>query len=35
MTLPYDDPFIRLRPRLMAIAYRMLSSVQEAEDLVQ
>jgi RNA polymerase sigma-70 factor (ECF subfamily) len=27
--------FSRLRPRLMAIGYRMLGSVQEAEDLVQ
>jgi RNA polymerase sigma factor (sigma-70 family) len=27
--------FEHLRPRLMAIAYRMLASVQEAEDLVQ
>jgi RNA polymerase sigma-70 factor (ECF subfamily) len=27
--------FTRLRPRLMAIGYRMLGSVQEAEDLVQ
>jgi RNA polymerase sigma-70 factor (ECF subfamily) len=29
------DLFSRLRPRLMAIGYRMLASVQEAEDLVQ
>ena len=29
------DEFERLRPRLFAIGYRMLSSVQEAEDLVQ
>ena len=27
--------FLRVRPRLMAIGYRMLGSVQEAEDLVQ
>ena len=27
--------FTRVRPRLFGIAYRMLSSVTEAEDLVQ
>ncbi|WP_439520813.1 sigma-70 family RNA polymerase sigma factor [Hydrogenophaga sp.] len=30
-----EEAFLRLRPRLMAIGYRMLSSVDEAEDLVQ
>lgn len=32
-----DDPsvFDKLRPRLQGIAYRMLSSVAEAEDVVQ
>lgn len=30
-----EEVFSRLRPRLMAIGYRMLSSVDEAEDLVQ
>jgi len=29
------EPFERVRPRLQAIAYRMLGSVQDAEDLVQ
>ncbi|WBQ06565.1 RNA polymerase sigma-70 factor [Kribbella sp. CA-293567] len=38
MTTDLDDAavdFARVRPRLFGIAYRMLSSVQEAEDLVQ
>lgn len=34
MTIPIDD-FARARPRLHGIAYRMLGSVAEAEDLVQ
>jgi len=32
---PFDEPFQAVRPRLMAIGYRMLASVDEAEDLVQ
>lgn len=32
---PSEEVFSRLRPRLMAIGYRMLGSVQETEDLVQ
>ncbi len=38
MTTDLDETaaaFARVRPRLFGIAYRMLSSVQEAEDLVQ
>jgi RNA polymerase sigma-70 factor (ECF subfamily) len=38
VTTDLDDAavdFARVRPRLFGIAYRMLSSVQEAEDLVQ
>lgn len=34
MTIP-ADPFHSLRPRLQGIAYRMLGSVAEAEDVVQ
>lgn len=35
---PFDDPlpaFVRVRPRLFGIAYRMLGSAAEAEDIVQ
>ncbi|MBG9390583.1 sigma-70 family RNA polymerase sigma factor [Caenimonas aquaedulcis] len=35
MSSSSTELFSRLRPRLMAIGYRMLGSVQEAEDLVQ
>jgi len=35
MPLPSAERFSQLRPRLMGIGYRMLGSVQEAEDLVQ
>ena len=35
MSTSSAELFSRLRPRLMAIGYRMLGSVQEAEDLVQ
>jgi DNA-directed RNA polymerase specialized sigma24 family protein len=37
-TKPSDDglaAFVSARPRLMGIAYRMLSSVAEAEDIVR
>jgi DNA-directed RNA polymerase specialized sigma24 family protein len=30
-----SDPYEELRPRAFAIAYRMLGSVSEAEDVVQ
>jgi DNA-directed RNA polymerase specialized sigma24 family protein len=30
-----SDPYVELRPRAFAVAYRMLGSVSEAEDLVQ
>ena len=33
--MPSSDPFEELRPRLFGIAYRMLGSVTDAEDLVQ
>src|SRR5262245_37878251 len=36
--VPYDDglsAFLNVRPRLFGIAYRMLGSAAEAEDLVQ
>jgi RNA polymerase sigma-70 factor, ECF subfamily len=32
---PVDDPYEGLRPLLFSIAYRMVSSVSEAEDIVQ
>lgn len=35
MSIANEELFLRLRPRLMAIGYRMLASVQEAEDLAQ
>ncbi|SLN58275.1 ECF RNA polymerase sigma factor SigJ [Ruegeria meonggei] len=39
MTLPGDQPkdraFVDLQPRLFAVAYRMLGSVSDAEDIVQ
>src|SRR5690349_6465967 len=38
MTAPSPDStesFLRIRPRLLRIAYRMLGSVAEAEDVVQ
>ncbi|MGX5663617.1 sigma-70 family RNA polymerase sigma factor [Diaphorobacter nitroreducens] len=35
MSIANEEHFLRLRPRLVAIGYRMLASVQEAEDLAQ
>jgi RNA polymerase sigma-70 factor, ECF subfamily len=35
MSIANADLFLRVRPRLVAIGYRMLASVQEAEDLAQ
>jgi RNA polymerase sigma-70 factor (ECF subfamily) len=35
MTMDDPDPFDALRPRLVRIAYRMLGSVADAEDVVQ
>jgi RNA polymerase sigma-70 factor (TIGR02957 family) len=35
MTRSHEDLLARLRPRMFAIAYRMLGSVSEAEDIVQ
>ena len=35
MTQPSTETFVELRPRLFGIAYRMLGSVSDAEDVVQ
>lgn len=35
MSIANEELFLRVRPRLVAIGYRMLASVQEAEDLAQ
>ena len=33
--LKYQDDFLRMRPRLFALAYKMTKSVVDAEDIVQ